>query len=196
MVRRRKRDEDFDESMWDGDDTEDDADDVNTEPAVVPDNLSSEDLDQLAEDLLGSSYSYFTEFVPSQLGYVTKHIETVNKRITKGRDAGDLQRLTASLRSLHQTYSELHERSTIVFMASYKPLMGLVESRRTKKAAEDAGNEEPESIVVDASDQLAQDDQTDLDDGGDWELDERQLSDLYRPYEDEKEADDGDDESE
>lgn len=144
----------------------------NTDPVV-----SEDELKQIATDILTRSHSYFTEFVPAQMELVNGHIERVHTRLEGARDSGDYQRLTGALRSLHQTQSEMLERSTVVFMASYKPMIGLLESANNK-TVQDAANSE--------SDTASDDSDSNGGSSEDWQLNTDQLGEIYPPYEDEE----------
>ena len=178
-------------------------------PDGIPEDLSPGHLDEIATALLGRSYAYFDEFVPAQLIALEDHIATVHERLGKGRDAGDIQRLTGALRSLHQSHTEMIERSTIIFMASYKPLVGLVESMR--KPTKLASSSTPSSNSGGSNENVTPDDQkaleaaTDLEDPAvvdetaqtdEWSLSEDQISDLYRPYEDQEPEEEEEEEEE
>jgi hypothetical protein len=150
------------------------SDDASANASANPPTV--DELKQLATDILARSHKYFTEFIPNQMGIVNGHIDKVNDRLGSARDSNDLQRLTVSLRSLHQTQSEMLERSTVVFMASYRPMLGLINDFNNQTPQ---GRSAPESSTNDATVNESANGDDD-----DWELNSEQLENLYKPYED------------
>lgn len=81
-----------------------------------------------AAKLLEISINYCQEFVPGQIELLEKHIATINTRIEKCGNPRDLQSLATALTTLVKGHSALLEQSTIVYMASSKPLLNILSS--------------------------------------------------------------------
>lgn len=140
-----------------------DFNDISEVQSTPLESVSGDKLQELSLKILQQSFDFCNEFVPQQLAHIRQNIETSNKRMTKCRSAEEYQKMAASSRVLLQSYSDLLEQSTVIFMSSYRPIVNLIVAN---KLLESKGLD-PNSISDSLDDDEIDDDEMDIAIGSD-----------------------------
>ena len=130
---------------------------------------SLQELNQLGNDLLKRTHDYCIVFSVDESDKIRKVIDKITRKLTTSIDTKEIAMLSTTLKTLHDIYSSLHTRSVIAFMSAYSPLSKLLQVEISKS----------ESInILDMGDETSTSTETQD------TLEDINISDLYRPYED------------
>jgi hypothetical protein len=92
-------------------------------------------LTEIANRLLEENMAFVVEYSFKKLELIKKQLENIERLILSVKNPAEIEKLVKAQASLHKSYAELLEHSTVVFMASVKPLDSLIEYRKELKAA-------------------------------------------------------------
>jgi hypothetical protein len=91
--------------------------------------METYDIDDLSIKLLARGHQLIVS-TDDRLKAVQSHIQRINAILAKENDTKKLQALTASLKTLIEIETSIHQQSIVFFMAQYKPLKALIDNQK------------------------------------------------------------------
>ena len=91
--------------------------------------METHDIDDLSIKLLERGHQLIVS-TDDRLKAVQSHIQRINAILAKENDTKKLQALTASLKTLIEIETSIHQQSIVFFMAQYKPLKALIDNQK------------------------------------------------------------------